>query len=189
MIFRTALKRIVLIALAALGGIGMQGAQAGDIVASVWADSDLLSFPNTILGAIGGPLSLTITSVGEMGAVNAITSVQIGGANAGDFALVGGGTCAVNSPLPAGSTCTQNVQFNPSAAGTRTGTFLVSCVPVGAIGGFTVVCDSNVGTLSNLQGIGALIQNIPALGAQNLTLLAVLLIMLAGYFGLRRGKN
>ena len=68
----------------------------------------------------------------------------------------------------------------------RTGTFLVSCAPVGAPGGFTVICDSNVGTLINLQGIGALIQNIPALDAQNLTLLAVLLMMLAGYFGLRR---
>jgi phospholipase C len=65
---------------------------------------------------------VTITNTGTV-AVN-LTGVSISGANAGDFteALI----WMLKNPLPAGGSCTINVRFWPSAAGTRTAILSVS---------------------------------------------------------------
>jgi hypothetical protein len=46
-----------------------------------------------------------------------ITSLSIGGANPGDFTR--SGTCAINTALSAGQSCTLGITFSPKAAGTR----------------------------------------------------------------------
>lgn len=185
MAFRTVLKNALLAAV--LAWLGVSAACAG-VVGHIFNPVTLLAFPATPVGSPSAPLSVTIGSANN----NQLTAIQIAGPNAADFALTNGGTCAVGTQLSTVTTCTQNILFTPTAPGNRTGTLLVGCTPVGMIGGFNVNCDGIPALLQNLQGLGAAIvgaQAIPALDEKGLTVLALLLMALASYFGFRSKKN
>jgi len=70
-------------------------------------------FPNQYVGTSGLPQTVTITNMGL--ATLTITAVTAGPA---DFGVLS--NCS--SPVPAGSSCTVGVFFDPTAGGTRTGT-------------------------------------------------------------------
>jgi len=82
------------------------------------------------------PVSLTFgsQSVGTTSGVQYVTSTNTGNATlnlsasaiSGDFAFAGLGTRGVGTPVPPGTSCTVSVQFTPTAAGPRTGTFTLT---------------------------------------------------------------
>jgi phospholipase C len=102
--------------LLALSGTGVL---AGDPVTLA---PTAINFGNHYVGGTTASQVITITNTGTV-AVN-LTAVSISGANAGDFteALI----WMLKNPLPPGGSCTINVRFWPSGAGTRTATLSVS---------------------------------------------------------------
>ncbi len=84
--------------------------------ASVSATS--ISFGNQVHGTTSTAQSVTLTSTGN--AALTVTSVTIGGANAGDFALASN-TCSGQS-IAVGATCSVAVTFTPTATGPRSAT-------------------------------------------------------------------
>jgi hypothetical protein len=76
--------------------------------------STTINFGNQGVGTAGAPLTATLTNVGS--ATLTFSSIQVTGANAGDFTL--SNNCG--SSLAASAQCTLGVTFAPSAAGTRT---------------------------------------------------------------------
>ena len=155
--------------------------------------ANTLIFPTTPMASPSAPLTVTITGNSTAGIGSQLNAIQINGTNPGDFALVAGGTCAVNTVLANGDTCTQNIRFTPTTTGARSGLFQISCSPIILIGGFTVSCGNGIGTLANLSGIGsamtAAVQSVPTLDPTALTLLALMMMITAGYFGFRRRAN
>ena len=76
--------------------------------------STTINFAQQNVGSASSPLSATLTNVGN--ATLTLSSIQVTGANAGDFALIN--NCG--SSLAASTQCTLAITFVPSAAGTRT---------------------------------------------------------------------
>ena len=84
-----------------------------------------------------GPTGVGVPSAGRIftvsntgGAASGTASVQVTGANAGDFA-VSANTCT--GAIPAGASCTFTVTFTPSALGSRTATVGVNASPGGSL--------------------------------------------------------
>ena len=69
------------------------------------------------------PATVTVTST-NAGTLHldGTTPVVFGGPNAGDFAVVGGGTCSPGLALTFGSSCTFAVSFVPGSSGARSAT-------------------------------------------------------------------
>jgi hypothetical protein len=80
-----------------------------------------LVFGSTTIGTTSAAQTVTLTNTG--GTTLNITSIAIGGVNSTNFAK-GATTCGAT--LAAAASCTTSVTFSPSAAGTRTGTFVVT---------------------------------------------------------------
>lgn len=76
-----------------------------------------LTFAETKVGAATATQKVTVTSTGS-GPLK-VSSVNLGGADAGDFKLTDG--CAGQSLAP-GASCTTNVAFAPTSAGSRSST-------------------------------------------------------------------
>ncbi|MBY0241349.1 MAG: choice-of-anchor D domain-containing protein, partial [Burkholderiaceae bacterium] len=75
-----------------------------------------LAFGGTTVGQASTPLSTTLTNSGNA-ALN-ISTVAVGGANPGDFAI-SGGNCAAGTSVAAGASCDVQLTFRPSGAGAR----------------------------------------------------------------------
>jgi beta-propeller repeat-containing protein/ASPM-SPD-2-Hydin domain-containing protein/centrosomal CEP192-like protein len=73
-----------------------------------------LNFADQGVGGTGAALGIAVTNTGS--ATLSITSIV----QSGDFAVAGNNTCG--NSLAGGASCTINVTFTPTAAGTRTGT-------------------------------------------------------------------
>jgi len=73
------------------------------------------------VGRTGRAKGVTLTNSG--GGVLTVASLTAGGANAGDFRR--SGTCAVNTALAAGASCTVYYAFSPTAKGARAATLAV----------------------------------------------------------------
>jgi pimeloyl-ACP methyl ester carboxylesterase len=78
-----------------------------------------LSFPNQLVGTPSTAQSLTLSNSGNV-ALN-VTSISVTGANSSDFAQ----TNNCRAGVAAGSSCTINVTFTPSGAGSRNATITV----------------------------------------------------------------
>jgi hypothetical protein len=78
-----------------------------------------LTFANTVVGVTSATQSATVTNTGTVSAAN--FTVAIAGAYA---RATNGGTCG--AALAAGASCTINVVFKPTAAGSTTGSLTVS---------------------------------------------------------------
>jgi hypothetical protein len=75
---------------------------------------------------IGSSSNLTITVSNTGTASELITTITITGTNSGDFINLGTGTCVNGGTIGASLSCTVNVQFLPSALGSRTATLNVN---------------------------------------------------------------
>ncbi len=77
-----------------------------------------VAFPGQSAGTSSGPQQLTLTNA-------SIDNISIPSlATSGDFSETD--TCVASSPLAPSGTCTANVAFSPTAAGTRTGSLNIS---------------------------------------------------------------
>ncbi len=140
-----------------------------------------------------GPIktvTLNLNNNGNTAYGASLVSLGLTGADAADFAIAPGGTCAAGTTFlyPAGATCTVNVSFTPSRPGSESAQLTASCnTIVGAIGGFIVVCNGTVGTVAALLGsLVAAATAVPALSPGMLTALAIALFALASFAALRR---
>jgi hypothetical protein len=79
-----------------------------------------LAFGSHVVGAISSSQAVTLTNTGN--APLAPLSISITGTNSGDFAQTN--TCGIS--LPAGSSCVVNVNFDPSASGSRSASIQIS---------------------------------------------------------------
>jgi 6-phosphogluconolactonase (cycloisomerase 2 family) len=84
-----------------------------------------LSFPDTPVGRLSSPQTVTITNTGP--ATVRFNSITVGGANAVDFQIT---TNRCQTPtsgaLSANASCTIDFTFNPQAAGARTATLTIA---------------------------------------------------------------
>ncbi len=85
--------------------------------------SSALSFPQTVVSSAATPLRATLTNTGN--AVLNITSVTIAGANAADFRLGAGNTCAAGA-LAVNASCQVEAEFRPTSAGNKTADVVVA---------------------------------------------------------------
>ena len=96
-----------------LSGIGTQ-AQIGFGVPSI-------PFPGQLVGTTSAAQTLVVSDTGN--ADLTISSTAISGTNGGDFTIASGGTCPTSGgALAAGTTCSVNLTFKPTALGARSGT-------------------------------------------------------------------
>jgi Tol biopolymer transport system component len=102
-----------------------------------------LDFGTLQVGTNSGVLLATVTNTG----ISSVLPASI--AATGNFTVVAGGTCAVNTWISPGGSCTVGVRFNPSAAGTRSGTLTI------AESGFAAV--SGAGALTGIGQVAVVI--------------------------------
>ena len=108
-----------------------------------------------------------------------------------DFSVTGGPCVAgVTTFVHPTDSCTIDLQFAPTASGTRSGTLQVDCTPVVVIGGIAINCDLDLQSIATiaLSGIGGILAStvpVPTLGPNELTALALALFALA-LWSLRR---
>jgi hypothetical protein len=76
-----------------------------------------LNFPAQVVTTTSAAQTVTVTNNGTANLT--FTSVGLTGANAGDFALATGTTCAAGSPVAPNANCTISVTFTPTAVGAR----------------------------------------------------------------------
>jgi hypothetical protein len=93
------------------------------VVSGVTLSPTKLSFGNVKVGKTGGPKNVTVTNSGSTAVT--ITSIAIGGANAGDFAQTNNCPISPNTLGP-GASCSASVTFTPTSTGKRTGTLQVN---------------------------------------------------------------
>jgi hypothetical protein len=130
-----------------------------------------------------GAQSVTLTNTGQAALVLSATPLSIIGANAGDFALAAGTTCAASLSLVAanangtgGGSCVIAITFTPSATGQRSATLQITDNSGGTAGTAQMVALAGTGvapaatlsapslTFTTLQTVGT------ASGAQSVTL-------------------
>ncbi|WP_308495444.1 choice-of-anchor D domain-containing protein [Duganella flavida] len=102
--------------------VGVTGAGTSATVARpVLSDSAPVAFTDTQVGQQAAVHHTTLSNSGN--AALKITSLVLGGANPGDFALAG--TCAVGGTVSPGANCTIDTSFKPTAAGARSADLLL----------------------------------------------------------------
>jgi hypothetical protein len=87
-----------------------------------------LAFAQQALGTSSSPQSVQLANTG--GAALTISSISIGGTNAGDFSQTN--SCTSASPLAAGTSCLISVTFKPTGMGSRTASLSVSSNATGS---------------------------------------------------------
>ena len=93
--------------------VGLTG--TGVNASAVRLSATTITFPGETVGTASTPQSVTLTNTGNV-TLN-IASIAVTGANAGDFSLAPAGSCGATVAVH--DTCTVNVTFTPSAAGSR----------------------------------------------------------------------
>lgn len=99
----------------------------GQVVSPVVLAPTSLTFPSQTVGTTSAPQSVVVSNTGTT-AIN-FAGFTVTGTNAGDFAVplpTSGTICNPAGSLAAGASCTIDVLFTPTAAGTRTGTLNVA---------------------------------------------------------------
>ncbi|MGH8042917.1 MAG: hypothetical protein ACREPN_12855 [Rudaea sp.] len=140
------------------------------------------------IGSAGPTKTITLTFSGSSSVGAQLATLATAGANAGDFAIVGG-TCAPGSTvLDTGSpTCSVIVQYTASGAGAESAQLTGNCTSVGLIGGFSLSCSGTTGPLTSLMGaLIAALASTPLLDPKLLTVLCLLLLGIGTYFANRK---
>lgn len=111
--------------------------------ATLMANPSSLTLPSQPVGSTSPPQTVTLTNqgTGNLG----ISTVDIGGANAGDFAVTGD-SCRGATVAPAGS-CTVQVTFTPAGAGARSAALSIAS---NAAGGSPAVALAGTGLTSEI---------------------------------------
>lgn len=130
-------------------------------------------FSGQTLNTTSPPQAFVLTAAGAPSQINSITTT-------GDFAR--SGTCAANTVLAPGGTCTTPVTFSPTDIGARAGSLVINCGVVGAIGTATIICNgiNQIIALSG-TGVAAISQQaaIPTMGQWAITAMAGFILLLA----------
>lgn len=119
-----------------------------------------LSFAGTTVGQSSAALATTLSNTGSA-ALN-ITAIALGGSAPGDYSITGG-TCAGGGSVAAGSSCTVQVVFRPTAAGARSASLTIShnatggSSSVGLSGTGNAVAQPSIGVSANAVDFGALL--------------------------------
>jgi hypothetical protein len=108
---------------------------SGSGLVTIAVSPTILTFPQTTVGSISAPMTVTITN-------NAATAQNISWVAGGDFAAVGGGTSPCGNSLNAASSCTLSVTFSPTTNGTG-----------GLVRGGLAVTDTATGVSFNPQSV------------------------------------
>jgi hypothetical protein len=111
------------------------------------ASPTALGFAQT-LGTTSTPQAVTLSNGG--GAPLALTSITLTGAQAIDFDLASGTTCAAGSSVAAGASCVIYVVFTPSANGSRAATLSIAH---NAAGSPTTIALSGTGSGTPLPAV------------------------------------
>ena len=82
-----------------------------------------LSFAATTVGQSASALSTTLSNTGN--AALTVGTISVSGTAAGDYSI-SGGTCSNGTSLAAGTSCTVQVGFTPSASGTRSASLVIA---------------------------------------------------------------
>jgi hypothetical protein len=78
-----------------------------------------LTFPNQAVGTASTPQTITVTNTSA-------TSLTIVAVNATAEFTISSDNCTAASPIAAGTTCTESIEFNPTVSGTLTGTLTIA---------------------------------------------------------------
>ena len=144
------------------GGTGCDGDDGCGVVYEVFRESlatfspTSLSFGSQTIGIAGSPQVVTLTNNGNEPLT--ITSIEITGANAGDFSE----TNNCPSPLPANNSCNISVSFTPTATGARSAAVSVTdnapgspqSVPLSGVGVLPAVTFSPASLTFSNQTVG-----------------------------------
>jgi len=135
---------------------------------------------------VGGSANATVILSHNTGGTSVVTFIGL--LPGSDFQVTGGtcvqGVTQIASPI---GNCTIDLQFTPTAAGTRTGTLQVDCAPFVPVGGLVITCDASPATVASiaLSGLAELVASvsapIPSLGRYEITALALLLFAMAAW--------
>ncbi len=130
-----------------------------------------LAFGGTTVGQTSTALSTTLTNSGN--AMLTISTVAVGGANPGDFAI-SGGSCTAGTSVAAGASCNVQLAFRPTGAGARGAALNISHNATGAASGVALsgtgnaVATATVALSANALNFGALLTG-SAAPAQSMT--------------------
>ncbi|MHB8448150.1 MAG: hypothetical protein ACYC7G_09525 [Rudaea sp.] len=176
-------------AVAVAGMLAACPAFAGIPTTSIFGGS-IVDFTSPGLG-VGGPTQTITLNFGGPANGALLTSLALAGANAGDFAIVGG-TCQPNTtvlqPSPGPTSCTVIVQYKASSANPESAQLNGTCQTVAlAVGGFSLACTGASGELASLAGtlLAALVST-PMLDPKTLTALCALLLAIGVYYANRK---
>lgn len=86
--------------------------------------SPLPAFGNQGVGTTSSTAVVTVTNPG--GSPLVLSGVALSGTNPGDFAIASGTTCTSTTTVQPNATCTINLTFTPTTAGTRAATLTVT---------------------------------------------------------------
>ena len=131
-----------------------------------------LSFGGATVGQDSGALSTTLSNTGSA-ALN-ISGLAVGGGNGGDFRITGG-TCASGQAVAAGSSCSVQLVFRPTASGARSGALTISHNATGGSSSVTLsgtgnaVAQATLSLSATALDFGALLTNAPAQRTLTLT--------------------
>lgn len=135
------------LALAISWGISAQGALAG-ITSGLLLSPIPAPYAGQTVGTTSPPQAFVLTEAGGGGLssslINSITTT-------GDFAR--SGTCAAGTLLSSGASCTTPITFTPTAIGARTGSLVINCSVVAALGTVAIICNG-VNQIVALSGTG-----------------------------------
>src|SRR5216683_2229598 len=86
-----------------------------------------VNFNNQVINTTSGAMTVTLTNGGtDVLHLAALNAAVLGGANAGDFAVVAGTTCINGATVNPGANCVINLTFTPSALNARTATLTIT---------------------------------------------------------------
>jgi uncharacterized protein (TIGR03382 family) len=122
-----------------------------------------LSFAATTVGQSASGLSTTLSNTGN--AALTVGTISVSGTAAGDYSI-SGGTCSNGTSLAAGTSCTVQVGFTPSASGTRSASLVIAHNATGGsstvalAGTGNAVPQATVALSANAIDFGALVSGI-----------------------------
>lgn len=167
-------------------------AMAGITTASIFGPGGVTNLTSPTVGTFGPTQTITLTYNANGGTNNGaqFTALGLAGANAGDFAIVGG-SCSINTVLgpPGPTSCTVIVQYKPSSATPESAQLTGACQTVSlAVGGFSISCNGGAsGPLASLAGtLLAALASTPMLDPKTLTALCLLLLGIGVYYANRK---
>ena len=93
---------------------------AGPLLASSYT----VDFGHQPSGQVSGAQTITVTNAGDPG--TSISSISLTGGNAGEFQVLGGGTCTTGAGIAQDGSCTLRVAFAPVSTGVKSTTLRVA---------------------------------------------------------------